>query len=226
MPYITSMDKAGILQFLADLSANNSKEYMDAHRARYTAARDLWLREIGLILARLARHDAFFSRVEPKETITRINNNRRFHPDKPLYKDTFTTTPLGGMDRPAFHISVSPSGSFIAAGLYRPGPEALKKVREAIDYQGETLKDILAESSFHRMFGGLSDDEGLLRTMPRGYDRGHPHADLLRRRNFIAMMPLSPERFCSPDFPELAEQAYLAARPLIEWLQQALDFEE
>lgn len=220
------MDKAGILQFLADLSANNSKEYMDAHRARYTSARDLWLREVGLVLARLARHDAYFGRVQPKDTITRINNNRRFHPDKPLYKDNFTTTPLGGMDSPAFHISVSPSGSFIAAGLYRPGPEALKKVREAIDYQGETLRDILAGREFQTVFKGLSDDEGMLRTMPRGYDRGHPHADLLRRRNFIATMPVTEAQFCRADFPELAEKAFLAARPLIAWLQEALDFEE
>lgn len=220
------MDKSGILQFLADLSANNSKEYMDAHRPRYAAARDLWLQEVGLILARLARHDALFSRVQPKDTITRINNNRRFHPDKPLYKDTFTTTPLGGMDCPAFHVSVSPSGSFIAAGLYRPGPEALKKVREAIDYQGEALRDILAGRDFQAVFGGLSDDEAMLRSMPRGYDRAHPHADLLRRKNFIATMPVTEKQFCGADFPELAEKAYLAALPLIGWLQEALDFEE
>ncbi len=150
------MEKKKIFDFLRELGNHNSKVWMDAHRDEYNAAKTIWLNEVQNIMNRLAKYDKSFANKNPKDTITRINNNRRFQPDKPVYKDNFTTTPYGGMCVPSFHISVSPNGSFIAGGIYRPDPELLKKIRDSIAYEGDELVAILKKKEFAKFYGSLA----------------------------------------------------------------------
>lgn len=78
------MNTKVILDFLSDLSSNNSKEWMDQNRSRYTEVRNIWMAEVELFLRSLSRFDERLESVQAKETVHRINNNRRFQPDKPL----------------------------------------------------------------------------------------------------------------------------------------------
>lgn len=223
---IEAMSKKQMFTFLRDLGKNNSKEWMDANRSRYQSAKAIWLDEIQEILNRLAQHDPAFEFIEPKKTITRINNNRRFQPDKPIYKDYFTCTPQGGLGIASFHISVGPHNSFIGGGLYRPEKEELTKIRSAIDYNGGAFKELLKEPGFDQFFGGLSPDEQQLKTAPKGYPKDHPHIDLLRRKNFVGMAQLTEKQVVAESFIDLVEEAYLSIRPILAYLQEALAFEE
>lgn len=128
-------DKRKIYQFLQDLTANNSKDWMDENRERYHEAKDIWLEEIDLILQRLAYHDARYGKLRPKDCVTRINNNRMFHSDRPVYKDHFAFSP-SGKDEPALYLHVSPKESFIGGGIHNTENKVLKSLREAIDYDG------------------------------------------------------------------------------------------
>lgn len=220
------MNKQLILDFLSDLSANNSKEWMHANKKRYQEAKTIWISEVEQILQRLAKHDAAFERVEPKRTLMRITNNRRFHPNKPLYRDNFACAPVDDMFKPSFYIHISPTESFIGGGLYRPPTENLHKVRAAIDYDGERLKAIAATPDFQAFFGGLSEDSDQLKSSPRGYSVDHLHIDLLRRKNFTAIRPVSSEEFVSDEFINLAEEAFLTLKPMNDYLLQAIEFEE
>lgn len=218
------MEKQKIYDFLRDLSANNSKEWMDAHRKRYTEAREIWLDEIDRILHRLSRHNPNMSKIRAKDTVTRINNNRRFHPDKPIYKDNFAFSP-SGVNEPSFYIHISPAGSFIGGGLYHPDGEQLNKIRAAIDYNGEELKCIASTDEFLSFYGGIDDDNERLKTSPRGYTTDHPHIDLLQRKNFTAIRILSENEVISDGFIDLVEKAYLIVTPFNNYLQQAISFE-
>ena len=104
------MSTKQIFTFLRDLTANNSKEWLDANRKHYQTAKNTWLAEIELILKRLSTHEPSLEQVKPKETIMRINNNRRFQPDKPLYKDNIGWSICMDMSKPGFYINLSPSG--------------------------------------------------------------------------------------------------------------------
>jgi uncharacterized protein (TIGR02453 family) len=216
------MGKQQIFDFLRDLDKNNSKDWMDENRGRYQAARKCWLEEIGLILDRLARHDAMFETIEPKDTVMRITNNRMFHPDKPVYRDNFACSPVKDMSRPAFCIHVSPNGSFIGGGLHRPEKQYLDRLRSAIDYDDERLKAIIGAREFQQLFGGFSPDDQMLKSYPRGYSKDHRHVDLLRRKNFTALRPFTEEVFVSDQFATFAEETFLALRPLNEYLEQAV----
>lgn len=219
------MSKRKIFDFLRDLRENNSKEWMDAHRERYHAAKEIWLEEVALYLKRLRKHDPKLVAVRPKDTIMRINNNNMFHPDKPTYKDSFGFDPHKGMDQPSFYLHVSPSGSFIAGGLWHPDRDQLKKVREAIDYDGEHLKELMAGEEVQAFFGGFDEDPDALKTSPRDYASDHRHIDLLRRKNFTVMREVTQQAVLADDFVDTVERGFLAMQPLLGYLERALDFE-
>lgn len=55
-------NKQVILDFLKDLNSNNSKEWMDENRDRYTTAKEYWLEEVQNILSMLCKYDSSYSR--------------------------------------------------------------------------------------------------------------------------------------------------------------------
>lgn len=220
------MTKRYIFDFLRDLRDNNSKEWMDDNRKRYHKAKDTWLEEIELLLKRLEKYDSRIAPLKPKDTISRINNNRRFHPDKPVYKDFFTFSAPQEKNMPGLHISVSPKGSFIGGGFWRPDKELLDKIRAAIDYNGQDLKELMQEDKLVDFYGGWGEDDQKLKTSPQNYDQEHPHIELLRRKNFVVMRNLTQEEIMSEDFVDLVEEGYLALQPLLQYLEQAAGFEE
>lgn len=199
---------------------------MHANKKTYQNARNIFIEEVGRILERIKKHDPTLEGVEPRKSILRINTNRRFHPDKPIYRDNFGFAPVSDMYLPSFYLHVSPKETFIGGGLHKPPTETLNKVRAAIDYDGERLNDIIANKAFQDFFGGWGDDPDMLKTSPRAYSKDHRHIDLLRRKNFIALRPLTQAEFVSDDFVDLAEEAFLTLQPLSQYLKQAIEFEE
>lgn len=189
------MNKRKIYQFLRDLTENNSKEWMDEHRNRYHEAKEIWLNEIGHILERLSKYDLRYTKIQPRECIMRINNNRMFHPDRPVYKDNFAFSPPSE-GATALYVHVSPSESFLGGGMYRPDNDTLKKIRGAIDYDGENLIKIVDSKSFRDFFGGLSSDPDQLKTSPKGYDQDHRHIEFLRRKILWPCVRLRKKRWC------------------------------
>ncbi|MFT6000491.1 MAG: hypothetical protein ACI81P_002952 [Neolewinella sp.] len=220
------MSKHKIFDFLQGLRENNSKEWMDENRQRYHEAKDIWLEEVAGFLKRLSPHDSTIEKLSPKQTIMRINNNNMFHPDKPTYKDSFGFDPYKGRNRPAFYVHLSPSGSFLYGGLWRPDSDALKKMREAIDYDGEELMKIVGKKSFQNFFGGLEDDYEALKTSPQGYSSDHKHIDLLRRKNTTVVRRLTQEEVIRPDFIDTVERGFVEMAPFLGYLRRAVEFEE
>ncbi len=219
------MSKRKIFDFLRDLRENNSKEWMDENRERYHEAKQIWLEEVGLFLERLAKQSPALGKIRPRDTIMRINNNNVFHPDKPTYKDSFGFDPDKGREKASFYLHCSPSGSFIAGGVYHPGSEALKKLRSAIDYDGEKFKKIIRKKEFTNFFGGLYTEDELLKTSPRDYSADHPHIDLLRRKSITVVHNLTQEEMISDDLVDTVEEAYRVMRPFNQYLERALGFE-
>ncbi|GAB5553764.1 MAG: hypothetical protein Sapg2KO_33550 [Saprospiraceae bacterium] len=221
------MPKKQIFTFLKDLENNNSKAWMDEHRDRYFIAKNSWLAEIEEILSLLSKYDFdYFSQFKPKETISRINNNRRFNQSLPIYKNYFTFSVMDKSDGfSPLHISVGPGQSFIGCGYHNPDKELLKKIRDAIDYDGQVLQDILHQTDFEDFFGGLSTFKEPLKTSPRAYAKDHPHVDLLRFKSFIVSRNLSDEEATGADFLNILEQAFVLSKAFRDYLKRAGSFE-
>jgi len=210
-----------LLQFLDQLDQKNSKEWMDRHRKTYHQLRDSFIRWLDGLDLQLSRIDPEYYPTPGRRGINRINNNLMFHPNKPTYKDHFGA----GLDKAPgsgdFYIQIGIRESLLAGGIWRPDPKTLKSIREAIDYDGESLKAILDKSSFRKSFGSLYVDEKL-QTTPKGYSKDHPYIDLLRHKTFAVVQSLPQERILTPDFEDYVIQVYREMLPFRRYLRKAV----
>ncbi len=215
------MDFKNQISFLKELQKNNSKEWMDANRKWYKEVRDdfiLWLDGMNRRLA--AIDDGYFD-TPGKKGINRINNNLMFHPNKPVYKDHFGA----GLDkRPNatdFYIEIGIGRCMFAGGLWRPDPQRLQSIREAIDYNGEELVEIINRPTFQKTFGGLYEDVKLTNA-PKGFSNAHPLIHLLRNKSFAVAHEFATAETMRTNFDEKLITVYLEMLPFRRYLNQAV----
>ena len=77
-----------ILEFLADLTYNNNREWFVANKARYDEAHKLFLDFSARYIERLAAEvDPELAGLQPKDCVWRIYRDVRFSADKRPYKE-------------------------------------------------------------------------------------------------------------------------------------------
>lgn len=211
-----------LFDFLETLNKNNSKEWMDENRNQYeTVKADYvkWLEDLDFMLSKI---DENYYSSTGKKAINRINNNLLYHPNKPTYKDHFGA----GLDkRPKtgdFYIHLGIEEIFVAGGFYKPKPEFLKSIREAIDYNGDDFKEIITNKAFQKHFGGLMIDEDQLKTSPKGFSQDHKHIDLLRLKSFAAMKFFERNEVLADDFKDKVLETYKVMLPFRRYLNKAV----
>ncbi|MFD2828034.1 DUF2461 domain-containing protein [Leeuwenhoekiella polynyae] len=211
-----------LYDFLRELQQNNSKEWMDENRNRYYEVRDFYIDWLNKMDIKLAEIDPDYTHTPGKKAINRINNNLLYHPNKPIYKDHFGA----GLDQEAkqgdFYIHLGTSESFIAGGFYKPKSSLLKSIRQAIDYNGEELLEILNKPGFKKMFGWLIDDGDSLKTAPKGFSQDHKYIELLRKKSFAVQTDLTQKLVTSDDFENHVLQIYKEMLPFRNYLNQAV----
>lgn len=215
------MDFKALLSFLNELDRNNSKEWMDRNRKAYHNLRDAFIQWLDHLDIRLAQVDPEYYPTPGRSGMNRINNNLMFHPEKPVYKDHFGAGLDKAPDSGDFYIQIGIRESLLAGGLWRPEAGKLRSVREAIDYDGDTLVRILNKPSFKSAFGELYEDEKL-QTTPKGFSRDHPHIDLLRHKTFAVVHALDEATILSPDFDEYVIGIYREMLPFRRYLNKAI----
>ena len=218
------MDTALILNFLKDLQKNNNKEWMDAHRPQYEAARDAFKEIVSVLLAELTRFDEDLTGIVPKDCIFRINRDIRFSKDKTPYKINFgAAISEGGRRSPNadYYLHLQPHNeSFIAGGMYMPANENLSKVRQEVDYNPEVLKKIVTAPEFKKYFGEIQGEK--LNRPPKGYEADHPNVELLKLKSFIVLHKLTDEEVISENFIPETVRMFQVMQPFIRYLNVAI----
>ncbi|MDT0621990.1 DUF2461 domain-containing protein [Croceitalea vernalis] len=215
------MDFKNQINFLQELQKNNNKEWMDTNRKWYKEVRDDYIAWLNDINSKLSVIDDAYYDTPGKKGINRINNNLMFHPNKPIYKDHFGA----GFDkRPNtgdFYVEIGIERSMFAGGLWRPDPKRLRSIRDAIDYDGEELLQILNKKSFKNLIGGLYEDVKLTNA-PKGFSNKHRHIDLLRNKTFAVAMEFSSDLVLKDDFEDYLINAYNIMLPFRRYLNKAI----
>ncbi|MDN3686953.1 DUF2461 domain-containing protein [Cyclobacterium jeungdonense] len=222
------MKTNGILEFLTELAANNSKEWMDANRSRYDQVKESLQEDAAKILSGLSANQPAFSSLRPKDCLFRQNRDIRFSANKLPYKMNMAAYfAVGGKKSPGpgYYLHLEPGGSFLAGGIWMPGSDILKKIRQEIDYAGSELKGILEAPSFYDYFGEMEGEQ--LKTSPKDYSNEHPHIKLLRYKSFIVSKRLADSDVASGDHVRLALEAFDTMRPFMAFLDKAIaDYED
>jgi uncharacterized protein (TIGR02453 family) len=190
-------------EFYEGLEADNSKEYWTAHRAVYDA--DV-LAPMEALLAELAAEFGDGRLFRPYRDI-------RFSADKSPYK-----TAIGASLAKGGYVHLSADGLAVALGYHLMAPDQLARYRRAVaeDVTGEQLRRVLAELE------GQGVDvvgEEPLKTVPRGFTKEHPRADLLRYKGLIAWQEWPVEKWMHTAGAKRRVVDHLrAAQPLQAWL--------
>lgn len=217
------MRKTHVLDFLKELSSNNSKDWMDANRDWYEEVKQSLLEDVAEILAALSISQPLFSELRPKDCIFRQNRDVRFSANKQPYKTNMAAYfSVGGKKSvgPGYYLHLQPGASFVGGGIYMPDAATLKKIRQEIDYSGKELERILHQSEFHAYFGDMEGEQ--LKTSPRDYAMDHPYIRYLKYKSFIVSRPITDQDISSGSHVGLAVTAFEKMRPFHEFLERAI----
>jgi uncharacterized protein (TIGR02453 family) len=107
---------------------------------------------------------------EPEKLLYRIYRDTRFSKDKTPYKThiaaTFPHRRLGRHSGAGFYIEVSHKYVGIAGGIYMPGPEELRAIRDAIAKDGRGFLKVV--EGRQRRFGAMQGEK--LKRMPKDWE--------------------------------------------------------
>ena len=191
----------GAAGYYRGLAADNSRAYVEAHRAVYERAIRVPLED----LVDLAQE-----RYGPGK-VFRPNRDVRFSHDKSPYKlnGAMTAGRIGGV-----YVQVGADGVSAGGGLYAPTRDQLSRAREAIAGRGKAA-GALREALGAATRAGLEVTGPGLATAPRGYERDHPQVDLLRLQHYAALKRL-PLKATQDDVLAV----WRAVEPLLAWVEK------
>jgi len=227
-PHLRSMSPAsvriqpGVLSFLNDLEAHNEKTWFEANRSRYQTAHANMVGFADALLARMRTYDKL-STPSGARSLMRIHTDQRFHKDRPPYAPRFggRLVRVKPALRGGYFFRIQPGGrSHITCGFMGPDPEDLRLIRQDIAYDHATWRRILRGKSLHALLGDLFGEE--LATVPRGYPKKHPAADLLRKKQFLLRRTFTDAEVLAPDFLDEVVKTYRAVRPWFDHMTAVL----
>jgi uncharacterized protein (TIGR02453 family) len=217
------------MTFLRNLASHNQRDWFEQNKHVYEeAVRQPALQFIADMADDLAMLSPHFL-AQPKKvggSLMRIYRDVRFARDKRPYKTNIGIQfrhELGkDVHAPGFYVHIEPDDCFVGAGIWRPEPVALGKVRDAIAEQGKKWQSIVNDRNFRRLHS-LSGET--LSRPPRGYAKDHPLIADLRRKDFIAIAGLEEALVLSPRLQKQVLKHFKAADAFMQFLCNALNLQ-
>ncbi|MFJ4209533.1 DUF2461 domain-containing protein [Paenarthrobacter sp. NPDC089675] len=195
-------------RFYEELEENNNREWWLEHKKTYDAE----VREP--LTALLAELEPEFGPAK----IFRPNRDVRFSQDKSPYKTAqgaFATSKEGV----GFYVQISADGLLIGGGYHSHTPAQLARFRAAVDApaSGEELQQIVDAVAA----SGFAIEGEKLKTVPRGFDKDHPRAELLKHKSLSAGVEVGePDWLSTPAAREEIAARWETLRPLVEWVSE------
>ncbi len=214
-----------IIDFLKELKENNNRDWFLANKKQYDKLKKSYQEFIQELISEISKFDSDFASLNAKDCLFRINRDVRFSNDKSPYKTNFGASicKRGKKDSgPLFYVHLEPKSSFIAAGVYMPDAEFLKKIRQEIDYNLEEFRGIISNPKFKKHFDGL-DQESALKSSPKGYEKDQDGIEFLRLRSFTVTQYLDDKDLVSKDLVKEISQAFESAKEFNNFLDKARD---
>ena len=212
-----------IIEFLAELSENNNREWFAAHKEQYKAI-DLRLKEFAARLIQgIAAFDPSVANLTVADCTYRIYRDIRFSHDKRPYK-TWSGVFVAPHGKKAgyagYYIHFEPSGCFLYAGSHCPEPIALKSIREEILDNGDNMVAAIENSNGFRLC-----TENTLKRTPKDFPTNHKYDNLLRLKDFGVEKPLNPQLLNdSTTLLQTAVDNFRSIYPLVEILNRAINY--
>lgn len=212
--------------FLRELADNNRRDWFQANRERYRDEVQLPAQRFILAVAEGLSEISPQLRADPRPvggSLFRIHRDMRFSKDARPYK---TATGIqfrhaAGRDAhgPSLYLHIEPGACFVGLGIWRPGRDALRRIRDAIVERPGAWTGARDHPPFRERFrlGG----ESLVRG-PRGFDLDHPLMEDIRRKDFVGMCTVPDDFVTSAGLVEEFLSLARRGRPLMDFLCRAV----
>jgi len=217
-----------LYEFLGDLADNNERPWFKANKKRYedfikTPALQ-FITDFEPKLAKVSPHFRAIAKAQGG-SLFRIYRDTRFAKDKTPYKTHvgihFKHARAKDVHAPGFYLHLEPTESMFGAGMWKPDGPSVKAIRASIDANQDEWRAVKAAvEGAGLQFGGES-----LKRIPRGYDKEHPLADELKRKDLIVHTMLDDETTMTDTFLDVFAGYCEAAMPLQRFLCQAIGVE-
>lgn len=219
------MNTQMILDYLAELSANNNREWYHAHKAQYQAANAQFEELIQNLIFRIGEFDGSVFGHAPKELTFKLVRDTRFSHDKSPYNPAFRAhiSAMGKLPIPVgYYIMLKPGGqSFLGGGLFADMfKDATRMVRDYISEHGGEWEEIITAPDFQECFivSGTA-----LKNVPAGYEKDHPQAEYLKYKNWYLEYPVQDKELSDGDqFLSKAADVFHRMKPFNDYLNKAL----
>ena len=210
-----------MFRFLRELRDHNERGWFEANKPRYLSrVRDPVLAFVAAVAPKLVAISPHIV-ADPRPSggsLLRIYRDTRFSRDKTPYKTNVGLRFPHGAGKdihgPGYYLHLAPGEVFMAGGIWRPDPETLRAIREAI------VKDPRGWTRAQR--SPLRHGEASLRRPPRGFDFEHPLIEDLKRTSFTVGAQFTEKQACSPSFPTLFVTACRREAPMMKFVAKAL----
>ena len=195
-------------RFYSDLEENNNRDWWLEHKAIYDAAVKEPLTQL------LAELEPAFGAAK----LFRPHRDVRFSLDKSPYKTAqgaFASTAEGV----GFYVQLSADGLLIGGGCHTHSPAQLARLRGSVDAEssGKKLQGIVEAIAS----AGFAVEGERLKTVPRGFDKDHPRAELLKHKSLTAGMNVGqPGWLATPKAADEVARRWEELRPLVEWISR------
>jgi uncharacterized protein (TIGR02453 family) len=217
-----------IFQFLKELRKNNSKEWFDINRERYSVLRKDFEQFINQIIAEIALFDRQSAQTTASASMFRINRDIRFSKNKEPYKTNFGAfISRGGRKgiHAGYYIHAEPGECFLAGGIYMPSAPALKAIRTEIFENLDEFRQIVNARDFIKHFGKEFWGEKLI-SAPKGFQKDSEGIEYLRYKHYTIVKNEPDVVYTNPAFIKEVKEVFGAMSAFNAFLNRAVDESE
>ena len=213
------------VSFFKQLGANNSTEWFNANKKKYEQhVKEPFNTLVQQVIDLMKKVDPAM-KIQPKDSIFRINRDIRFSNDKNPYK-TYMAAVVSRAGRkdpsvPGIYFHVGANELSIVGGTYEPQKEDLEKIRKAIVKDPKRVNKILQGKKFTDLYSGLGGDK--YKVLPAEYKSAAESTPALFQKSFHYEKNYKGESFVTrPDLAQFIVDHYKAANEWNRFLEEAL----
>lgn len=219
------MDTTPILNYLSELSQNNSREWYHAHKEDYKSANARFEELLQELILGIGSFDHSVIHNAPKDLTFKLVRDTRFSHDKSPYNPAFRAhiSSMGKLPVPVgYYIMIKPGNqSFLGGGLFADMfKEATSMVRDYIVSHPDEWDKLIHSPEFTTYFTVKGT---ALKNVPGGYEKEHPQAEYLKFKSWYLEYPVSDEALQDGEkFLAEAQKVFKAMKPFNDYLNKAL----
>ncbi len=218
------MNNRILLDYLAELSANNNREWYHAHKKENKEATAQFEELVQRLIYGIGTFDQSVLNNIPKELTFKLVRDTRFSHDKSPYNPSFRAhiSSMGKLPVPVgYYVMIKPDGgTFLGGGLFADMfSSATGMVRDYIAAHPDEWNDIISAQEFKKYFTVKGT---ALKNVPAGYDKEHPQAEYLKYKSWYLEYFLSDEEVCDEALLQKSVEIFKAMKPFNDFLNKAL----